>query len=864
MSERRYPAPHPPYADLPADHRESPRPPRGGPAGNLTPAAASAANGRSLSASGAPIPAAGRWEWNPRTDELRCDEAALAVLGIDPAAYDGRVETWFKAVHPDDLPGVLAERDNAIRTRGTFTAEYRVGRPDGSLGWVTECGHVLPAADGLPALVVGAIWDTGHAAPAGRAVRFMSDGFLVLDGEWRIGFANVAAERLLGGYGGLTGRSLPEVCPQVEAAEWERHRRTLATGAPAEVSVWMPGARRWYRLRLVGVLDGVAGGRAPAYTAHITDFTDHMAVIAERTAAERAAAGRTARIRELTGALAEAMTVQDVVDAVARHVLPPFGATGFHVNFVVGDHLQSAGSVGYTTAFVDEVRRLPLASRYPLPDAIRERALRFITSAEEYVALYPHLSHIPPRGRKNAWVFIPLIASGHVFGGCAISFTHPRRFTDEERSLLTAISGLLSQALARARIYDAERARARELQRALLPRKLPALPAVTVAARYLPAGKDMEVGGDWYDIIPLSADRVALVIGDVMGHGVSEAATMGRLRTALHTLAGLELPPDEILTHLNDIVAGLGDDFYATCLYIVYDPTNNTCVFASAGHPPPALILPDGDVRFPGDDPDPPLGAATPPFTTTEMHLPEGSVLVLYTDGLVESATLDIDHGTATLAGVLKQWPCRPHVPVQAGEDAEICYVHHDDDCLNRLCDSLISALLPAEQPSPDDAALLVVRTHTMGPDRVASWPLPDDPIAARKAREHVRAQLAAWDLDALSMTTELLASELVGNVIRHAKGPINLRLLRGQVLTCEVSDGSPTTPRVRRASETDEGGRGLQLIAAIAQRWGTRYTPDGKCIWTEQPFPSELSELAGFAGLTLDDLTDLDEAAGA
>ncbi|MEV5413298.1 PAS domain-containing protein, partial [Thermopolyspora sp. NPDC052614] len=520
MSERRYPAPHPPYPARPADHPTDPhadrwdsaRMPRGGPAGGPMPADASSGTRRSPSGPGDPISAAGRWEWNPRTDELRCDQAALAVLGIDPARYDGRVETWFKAVHPDDLPGVLAERDNAIRTRGTFTAEYRVGRADGSLGWVTECGHVLPAADGLPALMVGALWDSGHAAPAGRAVRFMSDGFLVLDGEWRIRFANVAAERLLGGSGGLTGRSLPEVCPQVDADEWERHRRTLATGVPAEVSVWMPGTRRWYRLRLVGVRDGVAGGKAPTYTGHITDFTDHMAVIAERTAAERAAAERTARIRELTGALAEAVTVQDVVDAVARHVLPPFGATGFHVSFVVGDHLQSAGSVGYTSPFVDEVRRLPLAARYPLPDAIRERALRFITSAEEYVALYPHLAHIPLRGRKNAWVFLPLIASGQVFGGCAISFTHPRRFTDEERSLLTAISGLLSQALARARLYDAERTRAQELQRALLPRKLPSLPAVTVTARYLPAGKDMEVGGDWYDIIPLSADRVALVI----------------------------------------------------------------------------------------------------------------------------------------------------------------------------------------------------------------------------------------------------------------------------------------------------------------------------------------------------------------
>ncbi|TMR87786.1 PP2C family protein-serine/threonine phosphatase, partial [Nonomuraea basaltis] len=151
----------------------------------------------------------------------------------------------------------------------------------------------------------------------------------------------------------------------------------------------------------------------------------------------------------------------------------------------------------------------------------------------------------------------------------------------------------------------------------------------------------------------LSADRVAIVIGDVMGHGVAEAVTMGRLRTAVRTLADLELSPDELLTHLNDLVSELGDDFYATCLYLVYDPTNRSCVLARAGHPPPAIVHPDGTVHFPDAEPNSPLGAATPPFDTVEMELPEGSLLVLYTDGLVESSTLDIDKGMADLAEAL-------------------------------------------------------------------------------------------------------------------------------------------------------------------------------------------------------------------
>ncbi|MET9244000.1 ATP-binding SpoIIE family protein phosphatase, partial [Nonomuraea sp. NPDC003709] len=277
-----------------------------------------------------------------------------------------------------------------------------------------------------------------------------------------------------------------------------------------------------------------------------------------------------------------------------------------------------------------------------------------------------------------------------------------------------------------------------------------------------------------------------------------------------------------------------------------------------AGHPPPAVVHPDGAVHFPDADPNSPLGAATPPFDTVRMELPEGSLLVLYTDGLVESATLDIDQGIADLAKALGDTV--PRIP-----PAATCR-HPDRDatplhcaaCLESLCDSLTATLLPGRQGTADDAALLVVRTHALPNDDMATWPLPEHPKAAGEAREHVRAQLSAWHLDDLSMTTELLASELVGNVVRHAKGPIHLRLLRSAVLTCEVSDGSLTTPRIRRAADTDEGGRGLQLVSAISHRWGTRYTDTGKCIWTEQPLvcpsPALLPEQSG---LDLYDLLD-------
>ena len=418
---------------------------------------------------------------------------------------------------------------------------------------------------------------------------------------------------------------------------------------------------------------------------------------------------------------------------------------------------------------------------------------------------------------------------------CVIAFDRPRRLTGEERTLLTAISALFAHALERARLYDAEHNRSRELQRGLLPRGLPEVPACTPAARYLPAGQGMDVGGDWYDIIPLSAGRVALVIGDVMGHGLSEAATMGRLRTAVHTLAHLELPPDEIMSHLNEIVGGLGEDSYATCLYALYDSTTGVCAVARAGHPPPAVVHPDGTVYFPDLVPDPPLGAAEPPFETVELEVPEESLLVMYTDGLVESATREIDAGMADLARLLRTAVGNGG---DGGGEGGAREHHESGGELGLLCDTLTAGLLPAEQQTTDDAALLVARLHALTADQMASWPLPENPQAAGEARRHVREQLSTWGLDDLATTTELLASELVGNVVRHAKGPVRLRLLHSADLVCEVSDGSLTTPRIRRALETDEGGRGLQLITALSQRWGTRYTSTGKCIWTEQALP--------------------------
>ncbi|MGI5378959.1 SpoIIE family protein phosphatase [Streptomyces sp. CA-251387] len=426
----------------------------------------------------------------------------------------------------------------------------------------------------------------------------------------------------------------------------------------------------------------------------------------------------------------------------------------------------------------------------------------------------------------HSLITVPLRARGTTLG--VVSFyrsLQPAPFEDDDLSLAQELAGRAAICIDNARRYTREHNTALTLQRSLLPRGRPEQSAVEVAYRYLPA--QAGVGGDWFDVIPLSGARVALVVGDVVGHGLHAAATMGRLRTAVHNFCSLDLPSEDVLTHLDDLVGRLdrGEGWAAegtpdsgivgaTCLYAVYDPVSRHCTLSRAGHPLPAVVAPDGTVDFVDLPSGPPLGLGGMPFETVELELAEGSQLVLYTDGLIEDRHRDIEAGMDRLRTVLARADRPPE----------------------ETCEAILDALLPARPV--DDVALLVARTHTLGADRVAQWDLPSDPAVVSRARTAVTDQLAAWHLDELAFTTELIASELVTNAIRHATGPVQLRLLRDRALICEVSDGSNTSPRLRRARSTDEGGRGLFLVAQLTERWGTRYAPNGKVIWTEQPLP--------------------------
>ena len=312
--------------------------------------------------------------------------------------------------------------------------------------------------------------------------------------------------------------------------------------------------------------------------------------------------------------------------------------------------------------------------------------------------------------------------------------------------------------------------------------------------------------------------RVALVVGDVAGHGVRAAVTMGRLRTAIQTLAMLELPPAESLQHLNELMRALGvrEPHFATCAYAVYDAVHGTCEVASAGHLPPLLVRPDGNSEFLDVAPAPPLGVGEGIIDSRTFEIEDGSLLVLYTDGLVESRDSDIDDGLKRLREMFG--------PGSAGRPVE------------DLCKATLAGAYADQQR--DDIAMLMARLSRIDGSQLATWVLPGELTSAGEARTLVSEPLEKWDLASMVPTTQLLVSELVTNAIRYTQGPVTLRLLLERTLTCEIADSSPALPRLRYAARDDESGRGLQIVSQLSQRWGARRTPVGKVVWCEQRFP--------------------------
>ncbi|QES49930.1 serine/threonine protein phosphatase [Streptomyces venezuelae] len=429
--------------------------------------------------------------------------------------------------------------------------------------------------------------------------------------------------------------------------------------------------------------------------------------------------------------------------------------------------------------------------------------------------------HPVPRGQRA--VLAPLRGRRRVIGA-AVFLRSPERPAFEPNDLLVAAQLATHTALGidKAVLYGREAYIADELQRTMLPDSLPQPTGVRLASRYLPAAETARVGGDWYDAIPLPGSRVALVVGDVMGHSMTSAAIMGQLRTTAQTLAQLDLPPGEVLHHLDEQAQRLGSDRMATCLYAVYDPVSHRITIANAGHPPPVLLHLGGRAEVLRVPPGAPIGVGGVDFEAVELDAPAGATLLLYTDGLVESRLRDV-------------WTGIEQLRERLAATAQLTGLDHPPP-LEALCDDVLDMLGPGDRD--DDIALLAARFDGIAPSDVAYWFLDPEETAPGRARRFARRALSRWGLEELTDSLELLVSEVVTNAVRYAERPVTLRLLRTDVLRCEVGDDSPQLPRQRRARDTDEGGRGLFLVNRMARRWGATRLSSGKVVWFELGLP--------------------------
>ncbi|MFV2119508.1 PP2C family protein-serine/threonine phosphatase, partial [Streptomyces sp. Act-28] len=422
------------------------------------------------------------------------------------------------------------------------------------------------------------------------------------------------------------------------------------------------------------------------------DAPDPPATGADRPAAGAAPArmGQLYQLLHLAAALTETVGVRDVVDLVADQIMPAFGAQGLILSSAESGRLRITGSRGYPVHVLERLDGLPLDTRLtPAGQALSTGVPSFFSHPEEMARIYPET---PLVSGKQAWAFLPMIASGHPVGVCVLTYDHPHAFPAEERAVLTSLAGLVAQALDRARLYDAKHQLAHGLQEALLPHSLPAAPGLRVAARYLPATRGMDIGGDFYDLLRVDATTAAAVIGDVQGHNVAAAALMGQVRTAVHTHATAGAAPEEVLARTNRLLLDLDLGLFTTCLYARIDLDRRRVRMASAGHPPPLLRCPDGRARRLDVPPGPALGIDPDAvYPVTELDLPPGAVLVLYTDGLVETAGTDIEQAIDRLAGHLAAW---------------------DTEDPDRLLELLLDHAVPADRRT-DDIALLLVRFGT-------------------------------------------------------------------------------------------------------------------------------------------------------
>ncbi len=693
-------------------------------------------------------------------------------------------------------------------------------------------------------------------------------GFLLFGRDLRVWRTNPRFASVFGGTADdHRGHTVHDYLPRGEADRLTAAlRRVLETGESVndmQLVGPIPGSseRRHWSVNLYRV-HGASG--APLGVAGIgTDVTRRHAAAREAAHARR----NLALLNEAGARIGNSLDLETTARELLDVTVPGFcdlASVDLYQGLLQGDESPSgpwAANAPKSGSGSAELRRVAFASAVSDAPFTEGPAPVAVGAVHHYAFASPCAEalrigrprHIPyDRGLIQSTLAVPMVAHDTVVGLAQFSRTKGSEpFGERDRALAVELAARAAVCIDNARLYRREHERALILQRSLLPPGDPEASGLDIACRYLPGTAATEVGGDWFDVIELPGHRTALVVGDVMGRGLRAAVAMGELRTAVRTLALLDLEPAEVLSALDEIASGLGtpggparafstggggqqsrrpsgggagrsqdadlsEVYLATCIYAVYDAVTRRCIFANAGHLPPVIVEPGEAALMLDVPPGMPLGVGGEPFEEVEVELAEGALLALYTDGLVESRENPLDEGLQAFLGTLTE-PSRP---------------------LEDVCDHVLTTL--NTHHGEDDVALLMARIQGLPPEAVGDWTLPREALSVSRAREYARAQLATWDLDALIDTTELLVSELVTNALRYGEGETRLRLLLDRTLVCEVWDAGLVQPRRRRARDTDEGGRGLQLVQLLSAAWGSRRTHHGKTVWFEMPLPNE------------------------
>ncbi|WP_405485339.1 SpoIIE family protein phosphatase [Streptomyces sp. NBC_00009] len=780
------------------------------------------------------------------------------LLGYAAAEVVGR--KVVELLMPEDAARVPALAEQCRRGggwSGILTAKHRNGHPVPLMVRVVEA-QLCPDPERWIALVTDLArapgWEMSRSVLEQMATRSPL-GIAIVDTDLRYVWSNDALAQFGGGPPqDRIGRRLADIQPGLDSERLEAKMRQVLETGEAVVGYEQvgrvqsaPHRQCCHAMSFTRLNDGNGYPLGVYYTA--MDITDRYLARQRLALLDRAGEhiGRSLDVVRTAQELAD-VAVPGLADFVAVDLLESVLAGAEPTPGPPSDSamvtLRRAGHGSVRDGVPETVIRIGETARYR-PESPPVRVLtsgeswheeQLDPQAEDWVATAPgHPAATLVGLGLHSMMIVPIRSRGITMG--VTSFfrrDRPDPFDAQDLALAEEFVARAAICVDNARRYTRERDAALVLQRSLLPSHLPEQDAVDVTACYRPADELTGLGGDWFDVIPLSGARVALVVGDVPGHGIDGAAAMGRLRTAVQTLADLDLPPEEVLAHLDDLVSrGAREEdarsaiqaVGSSCLYVVYDPVSGQCAMASSAHPPPALVTPDGTVSFPDLPIGPALGTGGLPFEAAEFCLAEGTVLALHTDGLL---------------AVDPREPGR-EPELDAGRERLRNALELRDPSLDGRCVAVVDALVPA-RPN-DDVALLMARTHRLGAGQVASWDLESDPAVVAEARKKVTRQLSEWGLDELAYTTELVVSELVTNAIRYASGPIRLRLIVERALICEVSDAGASAPHLRHPRTTDEGGRGLFLVSQFSQRWGARYTLDGKVIWAEQSLTEQTDE---------------------